>query len=174
MRDQFDASAEKTADVRLAEFGLRLECPAPEVEYLARIDLAGHQPLLRQADAGDIRDRILADLPPAAGVNDDAVLLGGRLDYEGDAVAHLHGFARLELDALQDRGAEGVKAVLLGGGKLHGDPPRPGIDGYDQPETQFRFPFAHASLADNTRRHDTIRPEAEPNSKGKDRRFWTG
>jgi hypothetical protein len=52
------------------------------------------------------------------------------------------------LDTFQHRRAQGVQTFFPGGGKLDSDP-RP-IHARDHAETQFGFPFAHTTLADDT------------------------
>ena len=147
MRDEFEPAAEETTDVRLAEAGLRLQRPVAQVEHRAGIGLTGHQPLLRQADAGHVGDGILADAPARAEVGEEAGVLLDGVDGERCAIAGGHGFARAELHALEHRGVEGVEAGFAGGRKLNPDPLRRAVHAGDHAEAQLGFPLAHATLS---------------------------
>ena len=153
VRDEFEASAEEAADFGGAEFGLGLECAVAEIEDFAFVDLSGEEAFLGEGDAGDVGDGVFADAFVArAEIEKEAgrsgVVFDG-FDGEGEAVAGGDGFAGAELDAFQDGGAEGVKAVFAGGGELDADAFGGFVHGGDDAETELGFAFAHAALADD-------------------------
>ena len=149
VRDEFEASAEKTADRGLAEAGLGLKRAVAEVEDFAGIGLAGHEALLREADAGDVGEGVFADAATGAEVGEEPPVVLEGVDGERGAVAGGDGFADAELDAFQHGGAEGVEAVFAGGGELDADAFGRGIDARNDAETQFGFPLTHATLAND-------------------------
>ena len=151
MRDEFEPPAEETAHVGRAEFRLRLKRAVAEIEDFAGIGLAGHEALLREIDAGDIGDGVLAHAAAGAEVGEEACAILDGVDGERGAIAGSDGFAGAELHALQHRRAERVEAILAGGGEFDADAFRSGIDARDHAETQLGFPFAHATLSNDTK-----------------------
>ena len=151
MRDELDASAEEAADVRLAEAGLSVQGLEAEIEDLALVSLASEQALGGGADAGDIRDGVLAHALAGSDVGQQAALVDDLLDRERLALARGDGLAGEELHALEDGGTQRVEPLLLGGGKGDGD--AAGLDARDEAETQFGFTFTDTALTDHTERH---------------------
>jgi hypothetical protein len=153
MRDEFEAAAEEAADVGLAEAELGLEGSVAEVEDLAGVRLAGEEALLREGDAGDIRDHVFAHAVAAAGVGEEAGGFLGGFDYKGRAIAGSDGFAGAELDAFEHGGAEGVEAFLAGAGEGDLDAFGDGVDVRDEAEPEFGLTFTQIALADDSERH---------------------
>ena len=149
VRNEFEPATEKAADVGLAKLRLRLERAIAEVEDLAGIGLAGQEAFLREIDAGDIGEGVLAHAAAGAHVGEAAGGLLDGVDGERGAVAGGDGFAGAKLHALEHGRAEGVEALFPRGGELHADAFRRRVDGRDQAEAQLGFPFAQATLSDD-------------------------
>ncbi len=151
VRNQFEPSAEHATHFRLTEPRLRLQRPVAQIKYLARINLPRHQAFLRQIDARDVGNHILPHPPALSHVHEQARVLLDRFNRERDAIARRHLLTGAELHLLEHRRAKGVETFFPRGRKLDAD--ARAIHARDHPKTQFGFPFAHTTLADDTQRH---------------------
>jgi hypothetical protein len=149
VRDEFDAAAQKTADLGLAETRLGLQRTVAEIEDFARIGLAGHEALLREIDAGDVGDFVFTHALAGGDIGDEPGRFLDGFDREGGPFPGRDAFARAELHALQHGRAEGVEAFFSSGGECDGDAFRRDVDGCNHAESQLGFPFAQATLSND-------------------------
>jgi hypothetical protein len=149
VRDEFEATAEETAHVGLAEFCLGLERAVAEVEDFAGVGLTGHEALLREIDARDVGNGVFAHAAAGAKIGEQAGGFLDGVDGERGAIARGEGLAGAELHAFQHRRAEGVEAIFAGGGEFDPDAFRRRIDARDHAETELGLPFTHTTLTND-------------------------
>src|SRR5215470_3321877 len=82
MRNQVDAPADKSPDLRFSDTMLQFECGDPQIEPSLRIKLAKGEALFRLTEAGRITEVAFADLPGPMAIEDKTAALGNGLDNE--------------------------------------------------------------------------------------------
>ena len=123
--DEVDARAHEAAHWGVPDLVPAAQAFEPEVKRPGAVHLAGHEPVLRLAEAESIGEIRLQNLPPAAVINEHPGLAGFHgLDEHRLARVGLDRIARAELHAFDRRRGRGVLADSAAGAKKQRNPAR--------------------------------------------------
>jgi hypothetical protein len=142
---EVDASAQESADGRLAEGGAEGERLGAEFEKGVFIDLRGEEAFLGFAEADGVGELGLGDGAVFGQVCEDALLIEDGVHDDGFAAVEFDFVSGSEADPAQGGGFEGVLAVFRGGGEKDFDPAEVGLE--NDAEAEFGFGVGDEPLA---------------------------